>query len=95
MDDKAGGSSLRALRYINVGLLCVQENPNERPNMSSVVSMLSSEIEALPQPKKPAFSASTLMTTSSSSVTKTDGDGGGGDLCPSINGITVSDIVPR
>ncbi|RVW12923.1 G-type lectin S-receptor-like serine/threonine-protein kinase SD1-1 [Vitis vinifera] len=42
------------LRALNVGLLCVQRHPDDRPNMSSVVLMLSSE-GALPQPKEPGF----------------------------------------
>uniref|UniRef100_F6H2B3 Receptor-like serine/threonine-protein kinase n=1 Tax=Vitis vinifera TaxID=29760 RepID=F6H2B3_VITVI len=42
------------LRALNVGLLCVQRHPDDRPNMSSVVLMLSSE-GALRQPKEPGF----------------------------------------
>ncbi|WKA12296.1 hypothetical protein VitviT2T_029699 [Vitis vinifera] len=42
------------LRAINVGLLCVQRFPNDRPSMHSVVLMLGSE-GALPQPKEPCF----------------------------------------
>ncbi|XP_034898841.1 G-type lectin S-receptor-like serine/threonine-protein kinase At4g27290 isoform X4 [Populus alba] len=42
------------LRSIHVGLLCVQENPEDRPNMSYVVLMLGNEDE-LPQPKQPGF----------------------------------------
>lgn len=43
-------------RYANVGLLCVQEIAAERPNISTLVSMLtSSEIVELPHPKQPAF----------------------------------------
>ncbi|MED6167529.1 hypothetical protein PIB30_003501 [Stylosanthes scabra] len=42
------------VRSINVGLLCVQQNPDDRPSMSTVVLMLSSE-SALPQPKMPGF----------------------------------------
>nr|GEV05757.1 G-type lectin S-receptor-like serine/threonine-protein kinase At4g27290 [Tanacetum cinerariifolium] len=42
------------LRSIEVGLLCVQQNPEDRPNMSSVVFMLGNE-GALPKPKQPAF----------------------------------------
>ncbi|XP_029126253.1 G-type lectin S-receptor-like serine/threonine-protein kinase SD1-1 isoform X2 [Cajanus cajan] len=43
-----------ALRCIHIGLLCVQQHPEDRPSMSTVVVMLSSE-SALPQPKEPAF----------------------------------------
>ncbi|KAG6756990.1 hypothetical protein POTOM_037290 [Populus tomentosa] len=42
------------LRSIHVGLLCVQENPEDRPNMSYVVLMLRNEDE-LPHPKQPGF----------------------------------------
>ncbi|KAK9116155.1 hypothetical protein Sjap_015102 [Stephania japonica] len=45
----------KALRYINVGLLCVQEVASDRPTMSDVVTMLSNEVTALPLPKQPAF----------------------------------------
>ncbi|KAM1033414.1 hypothetical protein TB2_036400 [Malus domestica] len=43
------------LRYIHIGLLCVQEDANNRPTMSSVVLMLKSETISLPRPEKPAF----------------------------------------
>ncbi|KAK4484403.1 hypothetical protein RD792_006982 [Penstemon davidsonii] len=42
------------LRSIHVGLLCVQQCPEDRPNMSSVVLMLSNE-GVLPQAKQPGF----------------------------------------
>ncbi|KAK7401872.1 hypothetical protein VNO78_13703 [Psophocarpus tetragonolobus] len=56
----------KALRLIHVGLLCVQLSPDDRPNMSSVVLMLSSE-SALPQPNLPGFFTSTSMAGDSSS----------------------------
>ncbi|WCJ42970.1 G-type lectin S-receptor-like serine/threonine-protein kinase At1g11300 [Euphorbia peplus] len=43
------------IRCINVGLLCVQEFAKDRPNVSTVISMLNSEILDLPFPKQPAF----------------------------------------
>lgn len=43
------------IRCVHVGLLCVQEFMKDRPNMSTVLSMLSSEIVDLPPPKQPAF----------------------------------------
>lgn len=42
------------LRCIHVGLLCVQHRPEDRPNMSSVVLMLSSD-SLLPEPNRPGF----------------------------------------
>ncbi|KAM1154612.1 hypothetical protein FF1_036926 [Malus domestica] len=43
------------LRYIHIGLLCVQEDANNRPTMSSVVHMLKTETISLSRPEKPAF----------------------------------------
>ncbi|XP_062095430.1 G-type lectin S-receptor-like serine/threonine-protein kinase At4g27290 [Humulus lupulus] len=47
-------NSSEVLRCIHVGLLCVQQNPMDRPSMPSVVMMLGSE-SVLPQPKKPGY----------------------------------------
>ena len=43
------------IRYIHIGLLCVQENVVDRPTMASVVLMLSGYSITLPTPSKPAF----------------------------------------
>nr|KYP44602.1 Putative serine/threonine-protein kinase receptor [Cajanus cajan] len=42
------------LRCIHVSLLCVQQCPNDRPTMTSVIQMLGSEME-LVEPKEPGF----------------------------------------
>ncbi|XP_019177094.1 PREDICTED: G-type lectin S-receptor-like serine/threonine-protein kinase At4g27290 [Ipomoea nil] len=44
----------QVLRSIHVGLLCVQQRPEDRPNMSSVVHMLINDV-ALPQAKELGF----------------------------------------
>ncbi|XP_021749908.1 G-type lectin S-receptor-like serine/threonine-protein kinase At4g27290 [Chenopodium quinoa] len=41
-------------RSIHLGLLCVQQNPEERPSMSFVTAMLSGDSQ-LPEPKEPGF----------------------------------------
>ena len=38
------------LRCVNVGLLCVQEDPSDRPTMPNAFLMLNSEIATLPIP---------------------------------------------
>ena len=48
-------SRAQILRCIQVGLLCVQKYPEDRPIMSSVFSMLTNEEAILPQPKQPGF----------------------------------------
>ncbi|KQK14050.1 receptor-like serine/threonine-protein kinase SD1-8 [Brachypodium distachyon] len=44
------------VRCIQIGLLCVQEQPRHRPAMSAVTMMLGSENAELPEPCEPAFS---------------------------------------
>lgn len=56
------------LRCIHVGLLCVQQRPEDRPTMSSVVIMLDSENPMLPQPKQPGFYAERFFTETDSST---------------------------
>ncbi|GAA0168381.1 transmembrane signal receptor [Lithospermum erythrorhizon] len=43
------------VRCIQVGLLCVQQRPEDRPTMPSVILMLDSESAMLPQPKRPGY----------------------------------------
>ncbi|GJR84357.1 cysteine-rich receptor-like protein kinase 15 [Tanacetum coccineum] len=43
------------MRCLHIGLLCVQEDLNDRPTMASVVLMLSSFSLTLPVPSEPAF----------------------------------------
>ncbi|CAA6671900.1 unnamed protein product [Spirodela intermedia] len=43
------------LRCIQIGLLCVQERPSDRPTMYAVVTMLSGESFPLAEPKRPGF----------------------------------------
>ncbi|XAR56608.1 hypothetical protein NMG60_11037156 [Bertholletia excelsa] len=45
----------QVLRCIQVGLLCVQKLPRDRPSMPSIVFMLGNEGVNLPQPKHPGF----------------------------------------
>ncbi|KAM3287025.1 hypothetical protein P3S67_020455 [Capsicum chacoense] len=47
-------SMLEISRCIHVSLLCIQQSPDDRPNMSAVVLMLNGE-STLPQPKQPGF----------------------------------------
>ncbi|KAG5594394.1 hypothetical protein H5410_035626 [Solanum commersonii] len=56
-----------AIKCIHVALLCVQENPNHRPNMSDVIVMLRGEAINLPTPNRPAFVTRTHTSITSSS----------------------------
>ncbi|KAH1247618.1 G-type lectin S-receptor-like serine/threonine-protein kinase [Glycine max] len=50
------------IRCVQVGLLCVQQRPQDRPNMSSVVLMLNGE-KLLPKPKVPGFYTEAEVTS--------------------------------
>jgi hypothetical protein len=40
-------------RCVQIGLLCVQQSPDDRPTMAAVVTMLNSNISPIPPPKRP------------------------------------------
>ncbi|KAG6735546.1 hypothetical protein POTOM_061843 [Populus tomentosa] len=72
-------------RCLHIGLLCVQEDASERPAMSSVVLMLKSDNSIdLPQPQRPAIFAGRFTNHHEAKAND----------C-SVNGLTVSDILPR
>ncbi|KAI3498883.1 hypothetical protein L1887_34669 [Cichorium endivia] len=53
----------QTLRWIQIALLCVQEDPKDRPNMSSVIFMLEDQWSTLPDPSEPPLSFSTRLLT--------------------------------
>ncbi|KAL5840467.1 hypothetical protein ACOSQ4_013075 [Xanthoceras sorbifolium] len=86
MDPLLGDTCLpdEFLRYIHIGLLCVQEDAFDRPTMSSVVVMLKGETVTLRQPERPAFSMGRFADHYEANANN----------C-SANILTVSDILPR
>ncbi|GKV42326.1 hypothetical protein SLEP1_g49737 [Rubroshorea leprosula] len=52
------------LRWIQIALLCVQDDPTHRPTMSSVVIMLGSKSTNLPQPSAAPYSAARFLALS-------------------------------
>ena len=42
-------------RCIHIALLCVQDNPNDRPMLSTIILMLASNTVTLPVPQLPGF----------------------------------------
>nr|XP_023912662.1 G-type lectin S-receptor-like serine/threonine-protein kinase At4g27290 isoform X1 [Quercus suber] len=75
------------LSYINIALLCVQENAVDRPTISDVILMFNKEPALLPSPKKPAFSFARGMEDLGTSKRKPE-------IC-SINDVTVSILEAR
>nr|XP_043620387.1 cysteine-rich receptor-like protein kinase 6 [Erigeron canadensis] len=64
-----------ALKWINIALLCVQEDPQDRPTMSTVVFMLEGQWSAnLPTPSEPPLSFARFAAISEQSTTTTTVD---------------------
>ncbi|KDO39534.1 hypothetical protein CISIN_1g039168mg, partial [Citrus sinensis] len=75
------------LKFIHIGLLCVQQDPADRPTMSSVVVMLASDSMTIPQPTEPAFSVGRVVANSGHLLSSAK--------VGSVNNVTVSDVSPR
>ncbi|KAL6517093.1 hypothetical protein OROHE_017799 [Orobanche hederae] len=71
----------QAMRYIHVGLLCIQKCPEDRPSMSSVIFMLENEVE-LPPAKQPGFFTERDVTAAQISNRITAAD--------SVNQVTIT-----
>ncbi|KAE8688103.1 Cysteine-rich receptor-like protein kinase 10 [Hibiscus syriacus] len=77
MDERVRSScnASEFMRCVHVGMLCVQEDPSERPTMVDVVLMLSTQNLSLPAPKHPAnltrkpFSATDSTSYSNAEIT--------------------------
>ncbi|KAJ9566428.1 hypothetical protein OSB04_002394 [Centaurea solstitialis] len=66
-------SVAEALRWINIALLCVQEDPQDRPTMSTVVFMLEGQWSAnLPTPSEPPLSFARFAAVSEHTTTSGD-----------------------
>lgn len=90
MDPLAGDkfSQFEVLRCLQVSLLCVQEQADDRPTMSTVLLMLSSETAPLAQPKYPGFCLGKRHID-------TDSSSGKQDESFTINDVTVTMLDAR
>ncbi|KAM1186508.1 hypothetical protein FF1_015660 [Malus domestica] len=87
-------SRTEVIRCIHIGLLCVQEDPANRPTMQSVVLMLSSYSLTLPSPQQPAFflqsramgNMSEATLDSAQSISKSS---------PSVYEGSITEVYPR
>ncbi|KAI8009067.1 G-type lectin S-receptor-like serine/threonine-protein kinase [Camellia lanceoleosa] len=74
------------IRSIHIGLLCVQQSPEDRPSMSSVVLMFCTDM-VLPQPKQPGFFNERKLLNADYSSSKAESH--------SANLLTVTFLGPR
>ncbi|XP_050221604.1 G-type lectin S-receptor-like serine/threonine-protein kinase RKS1 isoform X2 [Mercurialis annua] len=77
------------MRCIQIGLLCVQENAKDRPNMPSVVLMLNGET-TLPSPQQPAFCLGSNKNVSTVPQALL-----GGETSCSMNEVTITNVEAR
>ncbi|KAG9454357.1 hypothetical protein H6P81_007261 [Aristolochia fimbriata] len=82
-------------RCIHVGLLCVQEDAADRPDMSSAVFMLGTDSSKLPRPKQPAFSVGKGKGPTSSESSSSSSSSSKASLYFSRNDVTITDLIPR
>jgi len=81
------------LKCIHLGLLCLQENPADRPTMLDVLVMLHGDASSFSEPSKPAFTFA-YGDLSSDAVSRDLGSRRAEDV-PSVNGMSISEFPPR
>ncbi|XP_058767176.1 cysteine-rich receptor-like protein kinase 25 [Vicia villosa] len=86
-------SLIEVIKCIQIGLLCVQENPNVRPTMSTVVSYLNSHSPELPSPQKPAFFIHNRMNQEA--TTQMESSSANNFVSFSVNEMSISEFYPR
>ncbi|XP_038690286.1 cysteine-rich receptor-like protein kinase 10 [Tripterygium wilfordii] len=89
-------SRTELMRCIHVGLLCVQEDPAERPTMATIVLMLNSCSVSLPLPQRPAFFHHTRTVPSLKGL-DSDQSTSKSESLPlfSVNEASITEVYPR
>ncbi|KAL0763034.1 hypothetical protein Bca101_079185 [Brassica carinata] len=87
--------SSEVARCIHIALLCVQENPMDRPTLSTIILMLTSNTITLPVPHQPGFFFKTTRDQDLSAEYLESGQSTGKFVAFSINDGTISDLNPR
>lgn len=87
-------SRSEVIKCVQLGLLCVQESPHDRPTMAQVVSYLSNLLLELPFPQEPTYSMD-RRTTLNITTESSSGQFNSNSLVSSINDMTKSQFFPR
>ncbi|XP_020216964.1 cysteine-rich receptor-like protein kinase 10 [Cajanus cajan] len=82
------------IRSIHIGLLCVQEDPDDRPTMATIVLMLDSNTVTLPTPKRPAFFVHSGTDTNMPKMLQFD-QSTTKSIPMSVNEMSISEMDPR
>ncbi|XP_027364924.1 cysteine-rich receptor-like protein kinase 25 [Abrus precatorius] len=93
---KENYSQVEVTKCIQIGLLCVQENLNARPTMTTVVSYLNNLSLDLPSPQEPAFSLHGRTHQKISAQQESSSGQSANSSTPfSVNEMSVSKFYPR
>ncbi|KAL1567715.1 putative cysteine-rich receptor-like protein kinase 35 [Salvia divinorum] len=76
-----------AMRYIQISLLCVEENPVDRPLISDVVAMLNNDKRAIESPINPTLTVGRALAKATLSQQEVESF--------SINNMTLSHVDAR
>ncbi|XP_027338332.1 cysteine-rich receptor-like protein kinase 7 [Abrus precatorius] len=88
-------SKFEAIKCIQIGLLCVQENPDARPTILAIVSYLSSHSIELPSPQEPAFILHNKMDSKIVTHESCSSQSANNSIPLSVNEMSISEFYPR
>ena len=86
-------SAEEMLKCVHIGLLCVHEDPTQRPSMTSIVSMLNSYSTSLPTPSPPTHYFATYMMNGAQP--RMDEGSSEKTGINSVNNPSITEIEPR
>ncbi|KAF4352401.1 hypothetical protein F8388_016680 [Cannabis sativa] len=83
-------SSCKLMKCLEIALLCVQDNANDRPSMLEVSSMLKNQNATMVTPQKPTFATRNIKNQEGCTVKSWPAD-----TSSSVNEATISEVLPR
>nr|AAM98174.1 protein kinase-like protein [Arabidopsis thaliana] len=83
------------IRYVHIGLLCVQENPADRPTMSTIHQVLTTSSITLPVPQPPGFFFRNGPGSNPSSQGMVPGQSSSKSFTSSVDEATITQVNPR
>ncbi|CAA7024250.1 unnamed protein product [Microthlaspi erraticum] len=83
------------IRYIHIGLLCVQENPADRPTMSTIHQILTTSSITLPIPLPPGFFFKNEQRSTSIAPGLEPGQSSSKSFTCSVDEATITNVIPR
>ncbi|KAM6553153.1 hypothetical protein CsatB_013915 [Cannabis sativa] len=83
-------SSCKLMKCLEIALLCVQDNANDRPSMLEVSSMLKNQNATMVTPQKPTFATRNSKNQEGCTVKSWPAD-----TSSSVNEATISEVLPR